>query len=179
MTTRTISPAIAALAVDITSIVRTGDPAPVEVGRQVAVALAGRLADPDLLRPDQREPAPEAYRTHVLYVDPDGEFSITSVVWRPGQSTVIHDHVAWCVVGVYVGTEEETVYRLVDGAYLVPAGHLVNREGTAGYFAPPGDIHSVRNAGDGTVISIHVYGADIAALGSSIRRVYDLPVREA
>jgi hypothetical protein len=26
-------------------------------------------------------------------------------------------------------------------------------------------------------ISLHVYGADITRLGSSVRRVYDLPVR--
>jgi predicted metal-dependent enzyme (double-stranded beta helix superfamily) len=43
-------------------------------------------------------------------------------------------------------------------------------------FAPPGDIHRVRNIGDDTAISLHVYGADITRLGSSIRRTYDLPV---
>ena len=45
-----------------------------------------------------------------------------------------------------------------------------------GGFAPPGDIHRVRNCGDGVAISLHVYGADITRLGSSVRRIYDLPV---
>ena len=42
---------------------------------------------------------------------------------------------------------------------------------------PVEDIHQVANAGtDGVTISVHVYGADIAALGSSINQVFDLPV---
>jgi len=43
-------------------------------------------------------------------------------------------------------------------------------------FAPPGDIHRVRNTGDGVAISMHVYGADISRLGNSIRREYILPI---
>ena len=43
-------------------------------------------------------------------------------------------------------------------------------------FAPPGAIHRVRNAGDGTAISIHVYGTDVSRIGMSARRYYDLPV---
>lgn len=39
----------------------------------------------------------------------------------------------------------------------------------------PGDIHRVRNAGSGKAISLHVYGADITRLGTSIRRVYEPP----
>jgi len=42
-------------------------------------------------------------------------------------------------------------------------------------FAPPGDIHRVWNAGTGRAISLHVYGADISRLGTSVRRVYELP----
>jgi len=34
----------------------------------------------------------------------------------------------------------------------------------------------VRNAGQETAISVHIYGTDIGRLGSSVRRVYDLPV---
>ena len=94
---------------------------------------------------------------------------------------MIHDHISWCVVGVHQGVEEETLYRLVDNglepAHLVQTGHAANVEGSTSYFAPPGDIHAVRNSSDGKVISIHVYGADVSTLGSSIRRTYDLPVR--
>ena len=53
----------------------------------------------------------------------------------------------------------------------------VNPAGAVSGFAPPGDIHRVRNTGDTVAISMHVYGADISRLGSSIRREYALPVR--
>ena len=52
-----------------------------------------------------------------------------------------------------------------------------NPAGSVSGFAPPGDIHRVRNTGDSVAISMHVYGADISRLGNSIRREYALPVR--
>lgn len=180
MATRTLTPQIAALAADISTVLRTDAP-PIEVARGVAGALAPALAVPGLLAPEHMTGRAECYTQHVLYVDPDRQFSIVSLVWMPGQHTVIHDHISWCVVGVHQGAEEETLYRLVDNgldpAHLVRAGHAANVEGSTSYFAPPGDIHAVRNSSDGKVISIHVYGADISTLGSSIRRTYDLPVR--
>ncbi len=52
-----------------------------------------------------------------------------------------------------------------------------NPAGTVSGFAPPGDIHQVRNIGATTAVSLHVYGTDITRVGSSVRRIYDLPVR--
>ncbi|HEY7176802.1 MAG TPA: cysteine dioxygenase family protein [Micromonosporaceae bacterium] len=175
-----MTPAIAALAADIAEAVRSDVPA-IDVSRSVAAALTPHLAVPDLLDPEDKRGRPDCYTQHVLHIDPDRRFSVVSLVWMPGQRTVIHDHVSWCVVGVYQGVEEETLYRLVDDgtepAYLVRYGQSANREGETSFFAPPGDIHEVCNASDGKVISIHVYGADVSTLGSSVRRRYDLPVR--
>jgi 3-mercaptopropionate dioxygenase len=53
----------------------------------------------------------------------------------------------------------------------------LNQTGTVSGFAPPGDIHRVRNTGEEVAISMHVYGADISRLGNSIRREYTLPIR--
>jgi predicted metal-dependent enzyme (double-stranded beta helix superfamily) len=61
---------------------------------------------------------------------------------------------------------------------LVATEDVVNPQGTVCGFAPPGDIHRVVNSGGEPAISIHVYGADIARLGSSIRRVYQLSAGE-
>ena len=55
-------------------------------------------------------------------------------------------------------------------------GRDANRTGDVGGFAPPGDIHRVRNAGRDTAISIHVYGTDVSRPGSCVRRVYDQPI---
>jgi predicted metal-dependent enzyme (double-stranded beta helix superfamily) len=52
----------------------------------------------------------------------------------------------------------------------------VNLSGSVSAFAPPGDIHRVRNTGSTVAISMHVYGADISRLGNSLRREYPLPI---
>lgn len=180
MATRTLTPAVAALAGDIEAVVRQDQPA-IEIARGVADAVGRKLGAPGLLTDEQQQHDDHCYRQHILYVDPESRFSIVSLVWMPGQETVIHDHISWCVVGVHQGNEEETLYRLVDNgaepAYLVQSGHSVNGEGTTSYFVPPGDIHKVCNSSDQKVISIHVYGADVSVLGSSIRRRYSLPIK--
>lgn len=142
-----------------------------------ATELRLHLPAPDMLTAAEREGAPDDYQCHVLYVEPDGSFSVTAMVWRPGQVTPIHDHVTWCVFGVVQGIEYEELYALgADGAHLEDVGRNQNNPGEVSGFAPPGDIHRVRNYGGDVAISIHVYGADITRLGSSIRRTYDLPV---
>jgi predicted metal-dependent enzyme (double-stranded beta helix superfamily) len=165
------------LAGTLTTIVRGQAPA-LDTARRVADALHEVLPQPGLLTAEQRTGSPDCYTQHLLYADPAGEFSIVSLVWCPGQKTCIHDHVSWCVVGVYEGAEESTLYE-VDGDELVVTGHMVDQEGATSYFVPPGDIHAVCNSTDQTVISIHVYGADVSVLGTSIRRRYDLPIRPA
>ncbi|HXP57102.1 MAG TPA: cysteine dioxygenase family protein [Streptosporangiaceae bacterium] len=156
-----------------------GGGSPSGVAARVATALARHLPAPaQLLTGPQLAGDPAGYQTHRVHVEPDGSFSIAVMVWRPGQVTPIHDHVSWCVTGVLQGIEYEEIFGLGPGGSTLT--ELVRREnapGTVAGFAPPGDIHRVRNSGDGIAVSMHVYGADLARLGSSIRRVYDLPVQ--
>jgi len=143
----------------------------------VAGQLRAHLPGPDILTAAERAGDPDDYRCHVLHVEPDGSFSVTALVWRPGQVTPIHDHVTWCVFGVVQGTEYEELYALsADGSHLDEVGRSQNNRGEVSGFAPPGDIHRVRNIGADVAVSLHVYGADITRLGSSVRRTYDLPV---
>ncbi len=143
----------------------------------VADQLRVHLPGADILTATEREGEPDGYRCHVLHVEPDGSFSVTAMVWRPGQVTPIHDHVTWCVFGVIQGTEYEELYALSpDGNRLEEVGRSQNNRGEVSGFAPPGDIHRVRNIGADVAVSLHVYGADITRLGSSVRRIYDLPV---
>ncbi|MEV4435188.1 cysteine dioxygenase family protein [Streptomyces sp. NPDC049555] len=147
----------------------------------VGERLAPHLGAPDLLTAEQCRGDAHRYRQHVLHAERDGSFSVVALVWLPGQHTAVHDHVSWCVTGVHLGRESERRYRLVpDGptARLVATGDVVNRQGDVCGFAPPGDIHRVGNASTSVAISLHVYGADVLRLGSSVRRVYDLPADE-
>ena len=153
---------------------------PQRVSNAVAEELKPYLQMPDFLTEEQMQPDETCYCRHVLHVESDGSFSIVSLVWLPCQETAIHDHVSWCVVGVYRGEEGETTYRLEGdptNQHLVITDQTVNRIGSTVALVPPGDIHRVKNSCDGVAVSIHVYGADVAALGSSILRRYDLEVR--
>jgi 3-mercaptopropionate dioxygenase len=150
----------------------------------IGLRLAELLAEDDWLAPEHREPDRDHYRQHLLHVSPDRDLSIVALVWLPGQRTPIHDHVSWCIVGVYEGRERETRYRAVEAGgrrWLEEVGSVDAHPGHVEVIVPSvEDIHAVTAVGDGPTISIHVYGADIERLGSSIyRRFDDWPVRRA
>jgi len=142
----------------------------------VAAALQPFLGRPGLLTPEQEAGDPDRFRTHLLHVPDDGAYSLVAAVWRPGQRTPIHDHIAWCVVGVHRGVEHEIRYRLVDDD-LVEDGHTVGAHGSVTVLTPPGDIHAVVNDSDVVAVSLHVYGADLRERRTSVRRCYRMPVR--
>ena len=82
------------------------------------VARALRAARPDpaeILSASQRRGDLAGYQSHLLYAEPDGTFSISAMVWLPGQQTMIHDHVAWCVTAVLQGREYEEIFALAEG----------------------------------------------------------------
>jgi 3-mercaptopropionate dioxygenase len=148
-----------------------------ETAQLVAGELERCLPTADVLTPEQRIGDPKRYRSYPLHTEPDGSFSVVALVWRPGQVTPIHDHVTWCVFGVVQGVEHEELFLLdEERECLVEAGTKTNEAGEVSGFAPPGDIHRVRNAGDDTAISLHIYGTDVSRIGSSVRRYYDQPV---
>lgn len=145
--------------------------------------LAELVAQPDVLPDAAQEGSPDRYTQHILHVSPDRTHSVVALVWYPGQCTPIHDHVSWCVVGVYEGEESQTLYHLAedqDGLCLVEKGRETAKRGSCTSLIPPAEnIHRVANDGSGRAISIHVYGADIERLGSSINKTFDqLPIRE-
>ncbi|MFE9427331.1 cysteine dioxygenase [Kitasatospora sp. NPDC006697] len=175
-----LTPAALALISDLRAVVARGL-APELTAYLVGERLRDQLGEPGLLTAAQQQGDPEHYRQHVLHAEPDGSFSLVALVWLPGQRTAIHDHVSWCVAGVHQGRETERRYRLVPegtGAVLAATEEVVNETGAVSAFAPPGDIHRVGNSGSGTAISLHVYGADVVRLGSSVRRVYPAPAGE-
>jgi 3-mercaptopropionate dioxygenase len=142
-----------------------------ETAQLVAAQLRQNLPSPSVLTAEQRLGSPDGYRSHTLHVELDGSFSIVGLVWRPGQVTRIHDHLTWCVFGVIQGVEHEELFDLDLNLNLV--GRSDNHVGDVSGFAPPGDIHRVRNTAGTTAISIHVYGTDVTRMGSSVRRYYD------
>jgi 3-mercaptopropionate dioxygenase len=141
----------------------------------IAARLAQLLRLDGWLAPEHQVGSPDSYRQHLLHVSRCRRLSVVALVWLPGQRTPIHDHVSWCVVGVYRGVERETHYEH-RGGLLVPVREFEARAGHVEALVPPaGNIHRVEATGDEKTISIHVYGADIERLGSSILRTFDDP----
>ena len=97
---------------------------------------------------------------------PDVSYSLQVFVWPPGSGTRVHDHSSWgafcCVVG---SVFEERYERLDDGsrpdrARLRKVWKLrwALRDGVSTVLPGDGGIHRVSNPGEGTAISIHLYG---------------------
>ncbi len=135
--------------------------------------LSALISHDDWLPDEFAQPSPERYQQYLLYCDPMERFSIVSFVWEPGQTTPVHDHTVWGMVGILRGAEtceEFEVDRAAGrlrrtGSHHLPAGSIDRVSPRVG------DIHRVSNAlADRPSVSIHVYGANIGAVS---RHVYD------
>ena len=167
----------------------SGDLAPLRrFVRQVETLVARGPAEPDILHEGARllgelvrrdtwlpdvfaRPDPERYQQYLLHRDPQARFSLVSFVWAPGQSTPVHDHTVWGLVGMLRGAEISQAYR-VGPAGLSPHGAPTRLEpgGVEAVSPTIGDIHPVANArADRHPVSIPLYGADI---GQVRRHVY-------
>jgi len=137
-----------------------------------AVLLRRLVSTDDWLPPACAEAGP-GYRQYLLHCDPAERFSVVSFVWGPGQRTPIHDHLVWGLIGQLRGEEISTEYRLgPQGTPPQPGRRDRLRPGeVATISAATYDIHAVENAvPDAPSISIHCYGANIAAVR---RHVFD------
>lgn len=134
--------------------------------------LLGQLVSHDDWLPyEYAIPSPERYQQFLLHADSRQRFSIVSFVWGPGQSTPIHDHRVWGLIGMLRGAEYSQGFsRSADGT-LVQQGPAIRLEpGHVEKLSPhSNDVHQVSNAfSDQVSISIHVYGANIGAVRRAV-----------
>jgi len=108
---------------------------------------------------------------YALYRAEDGSLCLFSLVVPVGASTPVHDHLAWGLVGIYRGRQDETVYRRLDnGADESRADLEVARRqqlGPGEFYAllpPTDDIHEVRTISEIPSISIHLLANDTACV---------------
>ena len=134
-----------------------------ESGRALLTRL---IAQDDWLPDELARPHPDRYQQYLLHCDSRERFSVVSFVWGPGQSTPIHDHSVWGLVGVLRGVEKVERFRRLPAGGLLADGEDVLHEGAVDAVSPRiGDIHRVTNGlTDRPSISIHVYGANIGAV---------------
>src|SRR5215469_4102385 len=140
-------------------------PSPAAACEAIRPAFADLLADPDWLPERYRAPAPESgmgggIGQWLLYRAVDGSLSLFSLVVPPGAETPIHDHLAWGLVGLYRGEQDEEIYAQGDGALeLVERRALVPGDFYA-LIPPRDDIHRVRTTSAVTSVSIHLLTND-------------------
>jgi predicted metal-dependent enzyme (double-stranded beta helix superfamily) len=148
---------------------------PEQACERLRPGFADLLADPDWLPARYQADAPESgmgggIGQWLLYHAGDGSLSLFSLVVPPGSQTPIHDHLAWGLVGLYRGTQDEEVYARRGGALeLVERRSL--RPGDFYVLIPPrDDIHRVRTTSAETSVSIHLLTNDT---GCVWRHAYD------
>jgi predicted metal-dependent enzyme (double-stranded beta helix superfamily) len=108
---------------------------------------------------------------YALYRAEDGSLCLFSLVIPAGAQTPIHDHLAWGLIGVYRGVQDETVYRRTDDgrdeskATLEIARQQTVTHGQFYTLLPPlDDIHYVKTVSDTPSISIHLLANDTACV---------------
>ena len=82
-------------------------------------AFAALLAADDWLpeacaQPDASSRMGGGIGQYALYRAEDGSLCLFSLVVPAGAATPVHDHLAWGLVGIYRGRQDETVYRRLD-----------------------------------------------------------------
>jgi 3-mercaptopropionate dioxygenase len=137
--------------------------------------FAELLADPAWLPQEYRESAPESgmgggIGQWLLFRAGDRSLSLFSLVVPPGAQTPVHDHLAWGMVGLYRGSQDEEIYAEHDGRL-----ELVERRtlGPGDFYAlvpPRDDIHRVRTTSAEASVSIHLLTNDT---GCVWRHSYD------
>jgi 3-mercaptopropionate dioxygenase len=140
--------------------------------------FAELLADPDWLPQRFQEPNPESgmgggIGQWLLFRGADRELTLFALVVPPGSTTPIHDHLAWGLVGLYRGTQDEEIYD----EHVTRTEQRALEPGDFYALLPPrDDIHRVRTTSAETSVSIHLLTNDT---GCVWRHSYDEASGEA
>jgi predicted metal-dependent enzyme (double-stranded beta helix superfamily) len=109
----------------------------------------------------------------LLYRAGDRSLSLFALVVPPGSETPVHDHLAWGLVGLYDGTQDEDIFtpdlELKESRPLAPGDFYA-------LLPPRDDIHRVRTTSENTSVSIHLLTNDT---GCVWRHAYDPQAKAA
>jgi predicted metal-dependent enzyme (double-stranded beta helix superfamily) len=168
------TPVVRAFVADVREAIGAA-PTPEAACEAIRPRFAQLLADSEWLPHGYRAAAPDSgmgggIGQWLLYRAADGSLSLFSLVVPPGSETPIHDHLAWGLVGLYRGSQDEEIYDERDGGLeLVERRSLIPGDFYA-LIPPRDDIHRVRTTSGETSVSIHLLTNDT---GCVWRHAYD------
>src|SRR5438270_3074405 len=141
------SPVVRAFVSEVQAVIGSAE-SPGAACAAIRPRFARLLDDPGWLPERYRADAPESgmgggIGQWLLYRAQDGSLSLFSLVVPAGAQTPIHDHLAWGLVGLYRGTQDEEIYARRDGGLEL----VERRELAPGDFyvliPPDDDVHRV------------------------------------
>jgi 3-mercaptopropionate dioxygenase len=168
------TPVVRAFVGDVRAVVARAGSAE-EACDAIRPSFARLLGDADWLPDEYAEPDPESgmgggIGQWLLYRSADGALSLFALVVPAGAETPVHDHLAWGLVGLYRGTQDEEIFEMRAGALeLLESRPLVPGDFYA-LIPPHDDIHRVRTTSPVTSVSIHLLTNDT---GCVWRHSYD------
>jgi predicted metal-dependent enzyme (double-stranded beta helix superfamily) len=158
-----------------------GSTSPARACDAIRPRFADLLADKEWLPARYQAAAPESgmgggIGQWLLCRAVDGSLSLFSLVVPPGAQTPIHDHLAWGLVGLYRGTQDEEIYTHRGGTLELIDKRSLNTGDFYVLIPPSDDIHRVRTTSDEASVSIHLLTNDT---GCVWRHAYDPATGEA
>ncbi len=118
-----------------------------------------------------RQPIPGKAASYALLRSRDPEYVLFSMVLPAGESTKVHNHLAWGLIGLWQGRQFEVQYRRVDDgtksdyAEITETHRQTLERGDITRLLPPlDDIHIISTLSDTPSISIHLLGNDLGRI---------------
>ena len=146
-----------------TAIATAGSPE--DACEAIRPGFASLLADQDWLPETYREPVPDSgmgggIGQWALYRSEDGSLSLFALVVPPDAETPVHDHLAWGLVGLYQGTQDEEIFARRGEELELTQRRPLRPGDFYALFPPHDDIHRVRTTSAETSVSIHLLTND-------------------
>jgi predicted metal-dependent enzyme (double-stranded beta helix superfamily) len=137
--------------------------------------FAALLADDDWLPADYQQPVPDSgmgggIGQWLLFRAGDGSLSLFALVVPSGSQTPVHDHLAWGLVGLYRGDQDEEIYSTGEGGLRLAETRTLAPGDFYALVPPRDDIHRVRTTSAAASVSIHLLTNDT---GCVWRHAYD------
>ena len=85
-----------------------------ELTSKISMIMNPILENPFLLTKEQLLVKKDGFTLNRVHIATDESFSIGVGIWDVGQTTPIHDHGTWGVIGIYRGMEKEESFSYSD-----------------------------------------------------------------